>query len=260
MNNQRLTFFALTLGFMLYFIECPVWAQNHEIVTGDINYHNKDKNVTGFLARPADNQKHPALILIHEWWGLNENIRDNARAFAKLGYVALAVDLYNGKSATTPPDALKLVGEVKKNMDKAFENLQQAVNFLKEQPDRVIPDRLASVGWCFGGGWSYRMAKNNLGVKASVIYYGVFNPKDDLSKMRATIIGHFADNDRLIRVDTVREFQARLKTLNGDHEIYIYPNTEHGFANPKGAKGQIYNKEAAELAWKRTVDFLKKYL
>jgi len=101
------------------------------------------------------------------------------------------------------------------------------------------------------------MAKNDLGVKATVIYYGYFNPKDDLSRMRATIIGHFGEEDRSIKVNDVREFQARLKTLNGDHEIYIYPNAGHGFAK-SGRKR--YNKEAAEDAWERTTAFLKKYL
>jgi carboxymethylenebutenolidase len=104
--------------------------------------------------------------------------------------------------------------------------------------------------------FSYQIAKNNLGVKASIIYYGFFNPKDDLSKMRATILGHFGKNDRAIKVDTVYEFQANLKTLSGDHEVYIYENAGHAFANP----GDRYVKAAAELAWNRTVVFLDKYL
>ena len=118
---------------------------------------------------------------------------------------------------------------------------------------------MAAIGWCFGGGWSYQMAKNNLGVKASVIYYGFFNPEDDLQKMRAEIIGHFAENDRAIRVDNVKEFQAKLKTLSGDHEVYIYPNTTHGFASRKGTNPD-YNEQAAELAWQRTLAFLKKHV
>ena len=88
-------------------------------------------------------------------------------------------------------------------------------------------------------------------------YYGFFNPKDDLSKMRATILGHFGQDDSYIKVDNVNEFQANLKTLGGDHEIYIYENAGHGFAK---AGGGSYNEDAAELAWKRTVVFLNKYL
>jgi carboxymethylenebutenolidase len=98
------------------------------------------------------------------------------------------------------------------------------------------------------------MAKNNLGVKASVMYYGQFNPKDDLSQMRAHILGHFGEQDRAISVDDARSFQATLKTLAGDHEVFIYPNAGHGFAN---AGDSDYVPEAAELAWQRTISFLE---
>ena len=228
-----------------------------KIVAMDVAYDEGNSQVKGYLARPDDNKAHPGLILIHEWWGLNENIKENARRFAKLGYVALAVDLYDGNSAKTPQEARKLAGNVRNNMQGAFRNLNQAVNYLKQNDKWVMADNLASIGWCFGGGWSYQMAKNNLGVKASVIYYGRFNPKDDLQKMRAIIIGHFGENDRGIKVDNVREFQATLKTHNGNHEVYIYPNAGHAFANEGGSR---YNKEAADLAWQRTTDFLKRYL
>lgn len=226
------------------------------ILTQEVRYHSGNQEIQGFLAIPDDGKKHPALILIHEWWGLNDNIRDNARKFAKLGYVALAVDLYNGKSGTVPKEARALATAVRNDMPAAFENLNEAVAFLKKRDD-VATNQLASIGWCFGGGWSYQMAKNNLGVKASIIYYGRFNPKDDLQKMRATILGHFGENDRGIKVDTVQEFQVTLKTLNGDHEIYIYENVGHAFANEGGSR---YNQDAAELAWKRTITFLKKNL
>ena len=176
-------------------------------------------------------------------------------AFAKAGYVSLAVDLY-GQVATSRAEAGKLSGGVRGNMGKALENLKRAVDFLKKSPS-VIPERIASVGWCFGGGWSYQMAKNNIGVKATVIYYGQFNPKDDLSRMRALIIGHYGEKDRSIRVDSVRVFQVKLKTLNGKHEVYIYPNAGHGFANPKNRR---HNKEGAEKAWERTMEFLKRHL
>ncbi|MBW1842682.1 MAG: dienelactone hydrolase family protein, partial [Deltaproteobacteria bacterium] len=178
------------------------------------------------------------------------------RKFAALGYVALAVDMYEGESATTREEAKKLATRVRGNMEEAFRNLKRAAAYLRNSPN-VDPERVAAIGWCFGGGWSYQMAKNNLGVKASVIYYGRFNPKDDLGKMRATILGNFGAEDTGIKVDTVYEFQATLKTLSGDHEIYIYENAGHAFANDGGSR---YNKAAADLAWKRTVTFLDKYL
>ncbi|MFQ5684456.1 MAG: dienelactone hydrolase family protein, partial [Candidatus Binatia bacterium] len=160
-----------------------LWAAPVGIVTRDVAYHSGHKDVKGFLARPKDHKKHPAVILIHEWWGLNQNIKENARRFARLGYVSLAVDLYSGRVASKRSEARQLAGGVRKDTAAAFENLRQAVNYLKGRSSSVMAERIASVGWCFGGGWSYQMAKNNLGVKASVIYYGRFNPKDDLSKM-----------------------------------------------------------------------------
>ena len=184
--------------------------------------------------------------MIHEWWGLNDDIRSKADAFAKEGYVAFAVDLYRGESTTDPGRAGELAGNVRANMEEAFANLKAAIGYLQKQ-QQVDAKRLASIGWCFGGGWSYEIAKNNLGTKVSVIYYGMFNPADDLQKMRAEIIGHFADNDRMIAIDRVNEFQARLKTTQGAHEIYIYPNTTHGFASRKGANPQ-YNEQAALLS------------
>jgi carboxymethylenebutenolidase len=230
-----------------------------QVTDRDVTYSTRtDKPIVGFLAAPDQPGPLPGIILIHEWWGLNDDIRSKARAFAELGYVALAVDMYSGESTTEPEKARELAGGVRADMNAAFANLRDAITFLKDQK-QVDDDRLASIGWCFGGGWSYEIAKNNLGVRASVIYYGFFNPEDDLAIMRTKILGHFAEQDRSIRVDTVREFQAKLKTAHGDHEIYIYPNTTHGFASRPGENPQ-YDEQAAKLAWERTGAFLKKHL
>lgn len=228
-----------------------------DIVQAETVYGTQSgKQLKGYLALPADVQDAPALILIHEWWGLNDNMKDMAERFAKEGYVALAVDLY-GESTTDQARAQQLAGSVQANMPAAFDNLEQAVEFLKNRDD-VDDDRIASVGWCFGGGWSYQMAKNDLGVAASVMYYGRFSAHDDLSHMKADIIGHFGEEDASIKVDDVREFQATLKTQGGDHEVYIYPNAGHAFANEDNV--EAYNEEASELAWTRTMAFLEEHL
>lgn len=212
---------------------------------------------TGYLARPVGEGPFPALVLIHEWWGLNDNIRDLAFAFAQQGYMALAVDLYEGQVATTPEEAGALAGAVRGDVDTAFTNLESAVSYLKARTD-VDPTSLASVGWCFGGGWAYEMAKNDLGIDASVMYYGRFSPDDDLSMMRADILGHFGEDDRSIAVDDVIQFQANLATLDGDHAVFIYPNAGHAFANEDNE--EAYNEEAAKTAWTRTLEFLKREL
>ncbi|MCI0619546.1 dienelactone hydrolase family protein [Candidatus Wolfebacteria bacterium] len=225
-----------------------------ETVAEEITYYG---DVKGYLARPAntpsDGEAYPALILIHEWWGLNDNIRSLADDFAEQGYVALAVDLYEGEIAKTSEEAGALAGAVRDNVAPAFENLNAAVDYLSSLP-YVDGERLASVGWCFGGGWAYEMARNNLGVDASVMYYGRFSLEDDLSMMRADILGHFGEEDASIAVDDVRQFEAKLQTQGGDHAVFIYPNAGHAFANSDNEGA--YNEEAARLAWQRTMEFL----
>jgi carboxymethylenebutenolidase len=246
MNKRSIVLFVMLMTFLA--VTGPAFA---ETVTYD-----QANGTKGYLARPAGSGPFPGIILIHEWWGLNDNIRKNADAFAQQGYVALAVDLYNGEVAATSQQARRLAGSVSGDIEGAFSNLRAAVSYLQGLKE-VNDDRLASIGWCFGGGWSYQMAKNNLGLRASVVYYGRFNPADDLSIMRARILGNFGAEDRSISVDSVKEFQVTLKTLSGDHEIYIYPNAGHAFAN---AGSRSYNQEAAELAWKRTIAFLEKHV
>lgn len=225
------------------------------LITKEVSYYVGHDKVKGYLVMPVGAENLPAVVLVHEWWGLNNYMRDMATAFATRGYVALAVDLYDGQIATVPDEAKKMASQVSENAEEADKNLQAAVDYLKNMKE-VNKDRVASVGWCFGGGWAYEMAKNNMGVKATVMYYGQFG-HDDLSHMKATIIGHFGEKDTNIKVDNVKEFQAALKTQNGNNEVYIYPNAGHGFANPSGAN---YNEEAADLAWQRTMDFLQKNL
>jgi carboxymethylenebutenolidase len=212
----------------------------------------------GYLARPEGDGPFPTLILIHEWWGLNDNIKDLADDFASQGYVALAVDLYNGApAATTSSQAQELAGGVRENVDGAFANLTAATEYL-DGLAYADADRLASVGWCFGGQWAYEMAKNDIGVDATVMYYGRFMPEDDLSMMRADILGHFGEEDTSIAVDDVRQFEAKLDTLEGDHAVFIYPNAGHAFANEDNE--EAYNEEAAEQAWGRTMEFLSREL
>lgn len=187
-------------------------------------------------------------------WGLNQNIEDLAQQYAAQGYVALAVDLYDGEVADTPDQAGALAGAVREDVDTAFANLEGAMAYLTTL-ESVDASRLASVGWCFGGGWAYQMAANNLGVDASVMYYGRFSAEDDLSMMRADILGHFGEEDRSIAIDDVEQFQAKLDTLEGDHAVYIYPNAGHAFANADNE--DAYNEPAARQAWQRTLDFLE---
>lgn len=226
------------------------------ITESSVVYYPAAENTFGYIARPEGDGPFPALVLVHEWWGLNENIQEFADKFAKEGYVALTVDMYAGKLATTPQEAMQYSAVVRENIEPAFANLNAAVAYLKSQP-YVDTDRVGSVGWCFGGGWAYQMAKNDLGVNASIMYYGQFEPAADFMHMKASILGHFGEDDTMIPVDDVETFRANLATASGDHAVYIYPNAGHAFSNEESA---AYNKEAAELSWTRTLSFLEEEL
>lgn len=236
-------------------------SENAEAMSGDVAeeevvYHN---DTLGHVYAPSEGGPYPGVILIHEWWGVNDDIKQIAHRYAENGYVAFVVDLYDGTSTTNRETAGMLAGAVRENTEEAFANLEDAIRYLESRED-VDQEKLASVGWCFGGGWAYQMAANDLGVAASVMYYGQFDPEADFEHMRASIIGHFGEEDMGIAVDDVREFQAALETANGTHEVYIYPNVGHGFANYRGGDNLAYSEEAAELAWQRTHDFLGRVL
>lgn len=230
--------------------------QQTPIQTQKVAYDPANPELMGYMAMPEGDGPFPAVVLIHEWWGMNENIEEFAQRFANEGYVALAVDLYNGESTTDRARAGELATAVRSNTEPAFANLAAAVKFL-EQQSSVDPESLGAVGWCFGGGWAYQMAANDIGVDASVMYYGQFDAEADFQHMKTSILGHFGEEDRSISVDDVKVFRANLATTNGDHAVYIYPNAGHGFANGENPN---YNAEAADLSWSRTLEFLQEEL
>ena len=209
--------------------------------------------VYGYFVAPSNMiEPLPAIIMIHEWWGLNDNIRAMADRLAGEGYIVLAVDLYGGKTAEYPQDARKLMLEVVEDPDSASDNLRQAYQFVTTAAGAP---RVASLGWCFGGGWSLNTAMlfpNEL--DAAVIYYGqVTADEDQLRPINAPLLGLFGAEDNGISVESVKEFEATLQRLRKVHDIHIYPGTGHAFANPTGRN---YDADVAEDAWRRTLEFL----
>jgi carboxymethylenebutenolidase len=213
--------------------------------------------VRGYLARPKGAKAAlPGLLVIHEWWGLNDNIRRMADRLAGEGYTALAVDLYGGQSADTPEKAQALMGTVLKNTQPAEDNLKQAYNFLET---RQKAPRIGVIGWCFGGGWSLQTALLfPEKVDAAVIYYGhLVDDKAKLAPLKMPILGFFGGKDQSIPVASVRSFEKTLKDLGKSVEIHVYDDASHAFAN---ASGGSYNPKAAEDSWKRTTAFFKAHL
>ncbi len=204
-------------------------------------------------------QKLPAVVMIHEWWGLNDNIKDMANELASEGYVVLAADLYNGEVAADPNRARELVSTVRENPEQAISNLQSAVQYLASLPN-VNSSRIASLGWCFGGGQSLQLALNSEQnpLAATVIYYGnLVNDTNELSKINWPVLGIFGDQDQSIPVESVNAFKQALNETGITNEIYIYPGVGHAFANPSEDN---YAPAETVDAWEKTLAFLKKYV
>jgi carboxymethylenebutenolidase len=214
------------------------------------------EEVRGFLARPEETEGAAAILLIHEWWGLNDNIRAMARRLAAEGYVALAVDLYGGAVATEPEAARELMGTAMANPRAALENLRQAHRYLESEHGAR---RTGSIGWCFGGGWSLQAALLLRGeLDAAVMYYGrVETDRDRLALLETPLLGLFAGQDRAVSVESVRAFEKTLSELGKPAQIHVYEGADHAFANPSGTR---YQPEAAQDAWRRTVAFFRETL
>jgi carboxymethylenebutenolidase len=222
-------------------------------------------NTTGYLVypEPSNNaqqqERLPAVIMIHEWFGLNEHIKSQADLLANEGYAVLAVDLYRGEVATDSDRARELASSVRSNSASAIDNLQSAVSYLKSL-EIVDDSKVASLGWCFGGDWSLQLALNSSEnpLAATIVYYG--RPVTDtasLSSISWPILGIFGDQDQAIPVESVKQFASALNASSITNEIYLYENVGHAFANPSG--DNYASKETAD-AWQKTIGFLRTHL
>jgi carboxymethylenebutenolidase len=221
-----------------------------------VSYKSGDETVQGILYTPAGKGPFPALIVIHEWWGLNDWVKDQASKLADQGYAALAIDLYRGKVATTPDMAHEIMRGVPE--DRAKRDLHAAFDFLASQPN-VKKDRIGSIGWCMGGGYSLDVALQEPTLAAAVINYGhLATDTDALKKINAPILGLFGAQDRGIPPADVKKFGATLDQLGKKIDIKIYDDAGHAFENPNNKEG--YREADAADAWKRTVDFLSSTL
>ena len=215
-----------------------------------VNYFESSN---GYLSRPTIDGNYPAVVMIHEWWGLNDNIKVMADKLASHGYVVLAVDLYNGHVGTTSEEARQLMSSF--NADTGIQNMNAAVSYLETN---YSPEKLGSIGWCFGGGQSLNLALNNNDMDATVIYYGsVTSDAESLSKISWPVLGIFAELDKGITVENVKGFESALNQLEIPNEIDIYPGVDHAFANPSGER---YAPEASKDAWEKTLNFFNSNL
>jgi carboxymethylenebutenolidase len=246
--------FVKTLGLMLALIFCVSLLSLHGFAAEGkaVSYKSGDETVNAMIYTPAGKGPFPALIVIHEWWGLNDWVKGQASKFAEEGYVALAVDLYRGKVAENADMAHELMRGVPE--DRAKRDLKAAYAYLAAQPN-VKKDRIGAIGWCMGGGYSLDVALEEPSLAADVINYGhLATDVDELKKIQAPILGSFGGQDRGITPEDVKAFQSAMEKLGKKIDVKIYPNAGHAFENPTNKTG--YRAEDTADAWQRTIAFL----
>jgi len=217
-----------------------------------VSYKSGDETVQGILYTPVGKGPFPGLIVIHEWWGLNDWVKEQASKLADQGYVTLAVDLYRGKIATTPDEAHQIMRGVPE--DRAKRDLHAAFEFLTSQAN-VKKDRIGAIGWCMGGGYSLDVALQEPTLAADVINYGhLATDPEALKKINAPILGLFGAQDKGITPEDVRKFGEALDKQGKKIDVKIYDDAGHAFENPNNKDG--YRAADAADAWRRTIDFL----
>ncbi|HVG24546.1 MAG TPA: dienelactone hydrolase family protein [Thermoanaerobaculia bacterium] len=210
----------------------------------------------GYLSLPTTHGRQPAVIVIQEWWGVNDWIRSQADRFAQQGYVALAVDLYRGRSASSMEEAHELSRGLPE--DRAIADLKAAVDYLAKRND-VDPQRIGVIGWCLGGGYALALATNDPRPKATVINYGrLVTDPNAIAKINGEILGSFGGADRGIPAADVRKFAEELTRHGKRNDVKIYEGAGHAFMNPNNAGG--YDEAAARDAWGRIDRFFGRTL
>jgi carboxymethylenebutenolidase len=224
--------------------------------TQTVEFPSGKETISGFLAVPDKPGQYPALVVIHEWWGLNDWVKEQTEKLADQGYVALAVDLYRGKTATDASEAHELMRGLPQ--DRAIRDMLAAYAYLATRKD-VKSDKIGSIGWCMGGGLSLQLAIHQPRLAACVVNYGSL-PTDpnDIQQIGAPVLGNFGADDRGITPADVAAFDKTMKGMNRRIDVKIYPGAGHAFENPNNTNG--YRPEAAADAWARTIAFLHKAL
>jgi carboxymethylenebutenolidase len=210
-------------------------------------------DLKGYFVKPKNNNNAPGIVMIHEWWGLNDTIREMARVLASEGYQVFAIDLY-GEVATTPEKAREFSTAVRANPDAAVAKMKLVTAYLR---NTAKASKVASLGWCFGGQQSLNLSLAEK-LDATVIYYGnLVTDKTQLANISQPVLGIFGETDTSVKVESVREFEKALTELKVDKSINVYPGVGHAFANPTGGN---FSKPETLDAWGKTVKFLEENL
>jgi carboxymethylenebutenolidase len=256
---KKLAVYAGSTAAAMALIPAADWASlqdnDPDLVTEFIKYQGETGEVKAYLARPKALKKYPAVIVIHENRGLVPHIQDVTRRMAKEGFLSIAPDALSPVGGT--PEDITNVGELfkKLNGEQTTKNFVAAVKYLKTHPNSN--GKVGCTGFCWGGAMTNQVAVNSPDLNAAVPYYGRQPSAEDVAKIKAPIMAHYAENDAGIN-QGIPAFEEALKKAKIEYQIFTYPGTGHGFNNDSNP--ERYNEQAAKLAWKRTVDFFKEKL
>ncbi len=232
-----------------------------EVTGKEVTYKAGDTTLKGYLARDdaaAEGTKQPGVLVVHEWWGHNEYARKRARMLAGMGYVALAVDMYgDGKQASHPEDAGKFSSAVMQDLDEGRARFEAAMRFLQEQP-QSDEERIAAIGYCFGGAVVLHMARFGLPLRGVASFHGNLSTKTpaEAGKVKAKVLVCHGADDKFIPEEQIRDFKEEMAKAGVTYSFNAYPGAVHSFTNPDADKfGKefniplAYNKEADEKSW-----------
>ena len=236
-----------------------------EVVTKNVTYKEGDTTMKGMIAYDdAIKGKRPGVLVVHEWWGHNDYARERAVMLAELGYTAFAVDMYgDGKTADHPDDAGKFAGAVGGNLPLAKARFEAAIATLKKDSS-VDSDKLAAIGYCFGGGILINMARLGTDIDGVVSYHGSIGTKNPAKKgdIKTKIRVFNGEADPFVTAEQIEAFKTEMKTSGADYQFVNYPGAKHSFtrkgADEVGKKFNLpleYNKDADEASWKATQEF-----
>jgi carboxymethylenebutenolidase len=217
-----------------------------------VSFQANGKTAQGYLAK-ATSGKGTGVIVIQEWWGLVDHIKNVCDRFARAGFTALAPDMYDGATTKSPDEASKLFMAL--NIGEAEKKLRGAINFLLSH-EAVSSKKVGTIGFCMGGQLSLFAATLNEKIGACVNFYGIHPAvKPDFTKLHAPVLGIFAEKDEMVNAQAVQALEAQLKATGKRYTFHTYPNTTHAFFND--TRPDVYDAKAALDAWNKTLDFFK---
>jgi len=219
-----------------------------QVQTQTVSFSANGAQADGFLARPEGDGPFPGVIVVQEWWGVDDHIKDVAQRFARQGFAALAPDLYHGQVAKEPGEAQRLMMSL--NMGQAAKELTKAADYLSQQP--FTQGRgIGAIGFCMGGGLALALACESPHIRAAAPFYGVNPPTDRVANLRGPVFAAFAEQDAFANEAVRRALGEALQQHNIPHEVKVYPRTEHAFFND--TRPEVYNREASEDAWQHVL-------